>query len=422
MKRFTTPQISWRNRKFLSLWPQIWIWLSYGMLATASVISLLDESLTLEKRLACLVIALIYGTWYWVFVVRHDRWGRRSPWLGLSFVAIIGLLYIATGLHMAFSMLLFSMYGVLFGALDMIWAIPNVMVVSLAISVRLILLTGEPVSANWGIIIGFTFTTFFSILLGLYINSIYRQSWERQRMIDELQETRGELAAAERQAGILQERQRLAREIHDTLAQGFTSIVVHLEAADQALPGGEELGPARRHLDQARRTARESLEEARRFVWALHPEPLERETLAPAIRRAVERWSEESKIRGSLEISGDPRLLPSAYEVTLLRAAQEALANIRKHARASQVNLTLTYMDDQVILDVQDNGIGFDYAALSAEQPGQGGFGLMGMRERIQQLGGSLLVESAPGEGTTLVIELPFQPARPEMQPNREGA
>lgn len=178
------------------------------------------------------------------------------------------------------------------------------------------------------------------------------------------------LAAAERQAGITQERQRLAREIHDTLAQGFTSIVMNLESAEAALPA--ELTTPQRFLDQARRTARENLAEARRLLWALQPAALERATLGEVLTHLAARWEEESGVQALSTTTGTVHALRPEIEVTLLRAAQEALANAHKHASASQVVLTLSYMDGMVVLDVQDNGIGFETTGLSlppVEQP-----------------------------------------------------
>jgi len=227
-----------------------------------------------------------------------------------------------------------------------------------------------------------------------------------------------EARLAGRRAGILLERQRLAREIHDTLAQGFTSIVTSLTAAEMAQHSDTAHADPARHLEEARRTARESLAEARRLVWALQPESLDRHSLVEALRRLAKGWSKETGVEAHTASSGTPHpLLPEA-EVTLLRATQEALANVRKHARASSVNITLSFMDDRVILDVLDDGAGFDTAQLRTGFDPQytGGFGLTAMRERVDQLGGTLLVESVPGEGTTITIELPISPNEPEPQ------
>lgn len=209
------------------------------------------------------------------------------------------------------------------------------------------------------------------------------------------------------QAGVSNERQRLAREIHDTLAQSFTSIVMKLEAAEAALHS--DLTSVQRFLDQARSIARESLAEARRLMWALRPESLERSSLPDALARLAERWSEESGANASTTVTGTPHPLPPHIETTLLRVAQEALTNCRKYAQARQVVLTLSYMNNLVALNVQDDGIGFDPAELRPDSSDQstGGFGLVGMRERVAQLRGTLLVESAPGEGTTLMVAIP---------------
>jgi signal transduction histidine kinase len=208
--------------------------------------------------------------------------------------------------------------------------------------------------------------------------------------------------------GILVERQRLAREIHDTLAQGFTGVITNLTAAELTAEPHVLDGASARYVENAKRIARDSLAEARRLVWALRPESLDRYTLPEAVSRLVRDWSEQTGIEAHGSTSGTPReLLPEA-EVALLRAAQESLTNVYKHARASNVNVTLTYMDDRVIIDVLDDGDGFDPAAITPAVGPQDerGFGLTAMRERVEQLGGRLAVETAPGEGTAIVVEL----------------
>lgn len=215
-----------------------------------------------------------------------------------------------------------------------------------------------------------------------------------------------------RQVAVLRERQRMAREIHDTLAQGFTSIVMHVEAAGGAL--AKDADKVRLHLEQIGRTSRESLAEARRLVWALHPEQLDKASLPKALQDLIERWSEENGVEASVQITGAPRSLAPAVEATMLRSAQEALVNVRKHARASRVALTLSYMTDVVVLDVRDDGVGFNPEAdrksrqLGRSAGEMGGFGLRGMHERAERVGGKVLVDSAPGEGTTLAVELPL--------------
>jgi signal transduction histidine kinase len=204
----------------------------------------------------------------------------------------------------------------------------------------------------------------------------------------------------------MEERQRLSREIHDTLAQGFTSIVMNLEAAEGALDGAKLPPTARKHIDLARDTARDSLQEARHIVWALRPDLLERaSSIDEALRRLARRWSANTDTQVEVNITGEVISLPVEHEIALLRGAQEALNNIRKHAQASEVAITLSYMGDAVALDIHDDGQGFD-----SNQTGPGwesGFGLHGMRERIEALSGSFYVESQPGEGTTVALSLP---------------
>lgn len=224
-----------------------------------------------------------------------------------------------------------------------------------------------------------------------------------------------------RRTSVLKERQRLSHEIHDTLAQGFTSIVMSLSAAQLAHPEVfSDSAPSRRHLELAQRTARESLAETRRLVWALRPEALDRHPLPQALGELVEGWSEKTAIESRFNITGDPRQLLPETEVVLLRIAQEALSNVYKHAGADHVVLTLSYLDNTVALDVSDDGIGFEQ---NNRKPGVrpqdvGGFGLVAMQERVEQLNGTFSVESTRGGGATLAAELPaYRASSEEAQP-----
>ncbi|MEU9039802.1 sensor histidine kinase [Streptomyces sp. NPDC048352] len=229
--------------------------------------------------------------------------------------------------------------------------------------------------------------------------ALYRESERRRELIEELIATRAELAAAERGAGILAERERLAREIHDTLAQGLSSIQLLLRAAERTLP---EDAPAAGHIARAREAAQENLAEARRFVRALTPPDLEHGSLAGALERLC---SGIPGPRVRFSVSGTLRVLPTPYEVALLRIAQSALANVVRHARAGRAEITLTFMDDSVTLDVVDDGRGF---VPSGAAPGEGGFGLPAMRARAESLGGLFTVESDPGQGTAVAVTLPL--------------
>jgi signal transduction histidine kinase len=195
------------------------------------------------------------------------------------------------------------------------------------------------------------------------------------------------------------ERHRLAGEIHDTLAQGFTSIVTLLQAAEASLrPDSQE---ARRHLDLALVTARENLAEARTLVTTLTPAQLEAGTLGDSVHRVTGATGAQAGIVAHAEVTGTPRRLPTGTEVVLLRVCQEALANVRKHAAAHQVRVRLCYGGSSVRLTVTDDGKGFDPAAPD------GGYGLTGMADRVGLVGGTVEVTSAPGGGTEVRAEVP---------------
>jgi len=231
-----------------------------------------------------------------------------------------------------------------------------------------------------------------------YIAMLDREGSKRQRLLDELAAAQAELAASERQAGILAERQRLARDIHDTLTQGFASISMLLDAALADMPPD---GPATVRVDRAMRTARENLAESRRLVDALRPLQLEGARLPDAVGRLTSRLCDENGIAAETVVTGDPADLGVAVETNLLRVVQEALTNVRRHAAAREVTVTITYLDDLVVIDVQDDGAGFVAGSSTA------GVGLNAMRERMAGLGGEFTLESAPGQGTTVAVSVP---------------
>ncbi|MFJ1876008.1 sensor histidine kinase [Streptomyces sp. KS_5] len=235
----------------------------------------------------------------------------------------------------------------------------------------------------------------------------------RQRvLIDDLIRTRHELAASERREGTLAERQRLSMEIHDTLAQGLSSQRMLLQAADRVWE--TEPDKARVHVRTAASVAEHNLAEARRFVHDLAPADLAGgEGLDEALRALAARES-GADLAVRVHIDGDGRLpqLPDRVRSALLRVAQGALANVREHAGAGSAALTLTVLDDEVVLDVADDGHGFEPAALPDSPDGGRGHGLPAMRARLRALGGTLTVESSPGEGTVLSAAVPLEAPR----------
>ena len=242
------------------------------------------------------------------------------------------------------------------------------------------------------------FAVTFSYVYSRWMARVIEQSLERAALIEQLEATRAELAAAHHQAGVQAERHRLAGEIHDTLAQGFTSIVTLLQAGQASL---DAASPARRHLDLALLTARENLAEARTLVTALTPATLEAGTLGDTVRRVTSATRAQAGIEAHAEVTGTARRLPTGTEVVLLRVCQEALANVRKHAGARQVRVRLCYAGTTVRLTVTDDGKGFDPGGTT------GGYGLKGMRDRVSQVGGTVEVASVPGRGTEVSAEVP---------------
>jgi signal transduction histidine kinase len=261
----------------------------------------------------------------------------------------------------------------------------------------------------------------FAVIMGSAYSALHRESVNQRRALAELHRTRGELAASQHEAGMLAERERLAREIHDTLAQGLSSIVLLARAAGSALDGGDT-ALARERITLVQGTAAENLAEARRFVRGLAAAPLERGSLDARLAALCSDTARRSAAGGGrlecvFRVDGTPVPLHAAYEATLLRAAQSLLANIVSHAGASSAVVTLEYSPDSVALDVFDDGAGFDPADLpTGPRPDGSGFGLLSLRERVTALHGSLNVESAPGEGTVVALRLPLESGAPNRE------
>lgn len=249
------------------------------------------------------------------------------------------------------------------------------------------------------------------------LEALVRESQERQRLLDELGATRAHLAEAERDRIVAIERERLAREIHDTLAQGFSAIELLLRTASHTV--GSDDARTADLVAQARGAAQDNLAEARRVVQALAPADLSGSSLIEAVRRVAGRASGDGcAVR--VHTTGTPRPLSVAIETALLRIVQSALANVNQHSGATRADVTLSFAEDAVLLDVVDDGRGFDPQTIPASS---GGFGLVAMRSRVRELGGTLELESAPGGPTAIAVTLPVGTAGdtterdPEVQP-----
>ncbi|MEV8534826.1 sensor histidine kinase [Streptomyces sp. NPDC051211] len=235
-----------------------------------------------------------------------------------------------------------------------------------------------------------------------------RQATAQRALIDDLIRTRRELAATERREGTLAERQRLSMEIHDTLAQHLSSQQMLLQAADRTWDA--DPATARAHVRTATEIAARGLAEARRLVHDLAPRELDNGAGLTEALRALDAGPD---ITVRFHLEGTPVPLPDRTQSALLRIAQGALANVREHSGAGAAALTLSYLGDQVVLDIADDGRGF--AEPRPAGTGRGdrtdrGHGLPAMRARVRQLGGTLTIESAPGEGTVLSAALPLEP------------
>ncbi|MFQ4148101.1 sensor histidine kinase [Arthrobacter sp. LAPM80] len=273
------------------------------------------------------------------------------------------------------------------------------------------------------VIIGPVFGAAFAVATSKAYLLLYQEGEYQRQAAEELRRTRAELAATQHEAGVLAERARLAREIHDTLAQGFSSIILVSRAALRSLESGdvESTGES---LSMVQATAAENLAEARNFVRGLSSPALAETSLVEILSRLCSKTQREATARGSslkcsFRLDGEPIDLPQPYKVTLLRAAQASLANVWLHAQAGAAVVSLAFLGSEVTLDVYDDGRGFEPDNLADTVGGRAdgsGFGLRSMRERVVAQGGTLTIESAPGEGTVVAVRLPLDAVSSAVQ------
>jgi signal transduction histidine kinase len=384
------------------------------------------RSLLIDLGLCALLAAWIL----WMFTL-HPGWRVRPRPMAVFFTGLIVIMAVLVLRDTLFGFLAIPGYVFAFAVLRWPWRLAGVAAV--AILAGTAQAYGVPKTTLLGV------TIFIAVLAAnvFAMSGFAWVDWRNDQQTDQRNQALAELSEANRrleatlaenaglheqlltqarEAGVLDERQRMAREIHDTLAQGLTGIITQLQAAEQA---SEDPAGWRRHLAAATRLARESLSEARRSVDALRPAPLETAgRLGDALAEVAGRWSSLHGIAARVTTTGPVRPLPPEAEAALLRTAQEALANVARHARATRVGLTLSYMEHEVALDVRDDGQGFDPAQAARSgstaangQARPGGFGLIAMRQRIESLWGTLQVESEPGAGTAISACVPAAPA-----------
>jgi signal transduction histidine kinase len=393
----------------------------YAALAGSAVLVVVAGDVGLPRQglpLTFLVVGAAAGWLLWMFT-QHPRWTNRPGIKVVFFVGLLVLIALLVWCHPFFGFFAWTGYLFTVPTLPGRWRLAGAGAIACCTAISQIGGFGNLVqSAVW---VPFLIVLAFNVGIAVTMTflSIVNDDHAARRveMVRQLTEANDKLASAlsenaglhaqllvqAREAGVLDERQRMAGEIHDVLAQGLTGIVTQLEAADQA--AGRE-ADRRRHLDTARQLARDSLAEARRSVQALRPQPLAGAALPEALTEVVDGWAARHGVAAQLITTGTAQPLLPEIEATLLRTAQEALANVARHAAADRVTLTLTYMEDLVTLDVRDDGAGFDPARRRAADH-DGGYGLTAMRERVQRIAGTLEVESEPGAGTAISACVP---------------
>ena len=389
------------NEKSINVWERfnlVWILIGFMFLACAGA---LVASRGHQPGRVWLAFG-VFSAWY--LGLSYLEWrGSRGRWLlmfsyftlGMAIWAVLGVL------NPAFFCLLAILFPAVFRLLPVVQASVLAFLLSLLWPTIAWQFHGMPWLRAYALGIGFHLAGW---TLGVFIHSIIFQSNARQALLNRLKKTQAELAEAERRSGRQEERRRIANEFHDTIAQCFTSVVIHLEAAEAVLSGAGE--PLRAHLAAAKGAARDGLGQTRRSVWALRPNPDQNLALDAALRELAESWSAGKKIAVDFQVTGKPRRLPNQDRDLVLRCAKEGLQNVYKHAKASRAAMTLSYMENQVALDLVDDGIGMDGGHT------QNGYGLEAMRFSVEARQGALSLESEPGVGVSLAVILPLEDVR----------
>lgn len=402
----------------LERWMQV---VPYGLLVVSLVIGWATGDLRAGEMPMAIGVSAAAAAWIFALITAWPSTRRGTAW---SLVYVGGLLAFIAALMLVslwFGFFAWVAYAHAWEYLRGWWRLAGVLAGAI---VYVAALAGGVPALQMPGILGYLAAVAGIVLVvmvfGAWSEAVTARSEERRVIIAQLAEANRRLEAAiaenealqaellsqARTAGALEERQRMAGEIHDTLAQGLVGVITQLEAAARAAETDPDA--LRRHLDHATGLARESLAEARRSVRAIGPGQLDDARLPDAIRGVADRWSAIHDLPVELTVTGDPLPLHPDVEVAILRAAQEALANVARHAGAGRVAVTLSFMEDLVSLDVRDDGTGFDPGTASDDGHPAGGYGLTAMRRRLQTVGGRLEVESSPGAGTALSASVPL--------------
>lgn len=403
-------------------WPWLVTVLPYALLAGLVAVTVAEKHAAVGSLRIDLALCALAAAWMLWMITLHPGWRRRPPAMAVFFAGLIVVLAVLVVRDPWFGFFTPAAYILAFRLLPWPGLLAGVAAVAAVSGVAQVSGTsGTP---------SFLVTVYVAVLtanvvpmcgFAWFAHRGQQQDDRRTQALADAREANRRLEASlaenaalherllaqARAAGVVDERQRMAREIHDTLAQGLTGIITQLQAAEQA--GGDPAG-WRRHVASATALARESLTEARRSVQALRPEPLETARLGDALAGVAARWSALHGPAVEVTTTGSALPVHPEVEVALLRTAQEALANVARHAYATRVGLTLSYLEHEVALDVRDDGRGFDPSGTRDGDPAGGGFGLVAMRQRIEGLSGTLAVESEPGGGTGISVRVPTTP------------
>jgi signal transduction histidine kinase len=402
-----TPRVS---SNVFERWTPIWHFFFYVMIAVSTFLVLNSGDPIPASRNVVLALTGSLTVWHWFMLVRLGRDQRNRPKRVAIYLAGATLVSaVLLGIHPAFLMIAMSLYNQVFAFMVMRWAIPGSIVLT-AVIAAMMTRTGGLTTA-----VAVTVGAVSALVFARFLSASSDESEKRRELIEELERTREQLALAERLAGMTEERHRIARELHDTVTQQLIGIVMHLDAlASNEQRFAREPERAKEAVDQSLALARDGLAEARRLVWAAVPEQLETGSLTNAVRAAVDRLSKDAKVESECVLGPEIDALPVSVQSLVLRGVQEALANVRKHARAKRVTVTATAEDDFLAVDIHDDGIGFDPAAAAAPAASSSfkgsGFGLRGLRERVEGLAGTLSIESnGVGGGTAVAFHVPLK-------------
>lgn len=370
--------------------------------ATILVVAIL-MSVRMDLSLAVLNLVLLslFAGLYFVGSYYLERmtgvW--KLAWLiALTVVWIADILVASAGIY-----LLFVLFFLYLRVLGMVWGSISV-IFGTAVSVGIQI----PQGLTFGGVMGPVVSALVTVAIFYAFTRLHEINTERTALIRELMETRQQLAETERAAGVAGERQRIAHEIHDTLAQGLSSIQMLLHAANRDLDGDINVDKARERIGLARQTAADNLQEARAMIAALQPAALSQTSLVGALDRMAQGFAAAADLNIEVEADGEVTQLPMKLEAVLLRIAQGAVGNVAKHAQATRARITVSYSDDAVRVDIVDNGVGFDVKAVESRPAGLGHIGLAAMKRRAEEVSGEVVIESSPGNGTAVSVSVPL--------------